>query len=159
MKFALIDKIDFVEPNKSIRATKSLAMSEEYLRDHFPKFPVMPGVFMIEAMAQASAWLIRISEHFAHSIVVLKEVKNVKFGQFLQPGQTLSVTATIVGEEGDNIHLKAEGMIEGQSRIRAQLVMTRYNIGDRKPTHRVFDEKIVSRLQEELAILWPDFSL
>ncbi len=43
MYFSLIDKIDELIPGESIVATKSLAMSEEYLRDHFPKFPVMPG--------------------------------------------------------------------------------------------------------------------
>ena len=49
MKFSLIDKIDLLEPNREIVATKSLTMAEEYLQDHFPKFPVMPGVLMIEA--------------------------------------------------------------------------------------------------------------
>ncbi|MBQ7029891.1 MAG: beta-hydroxyacyl-ACP dehydratase, partial [Thermoguttaceae bacterium] len=85
MYFSLIDKIDELNPGDSIVATKSLSMAEEYLRDHFPKFPVMPGVLMIEAMTQASAWLVRVGENFAHSVVVLKETKNVKFGQFLQP--------------------------------------------------------------------------
>ena len=158
MKFALIDKIDELEPNKSIRGTKSLALSEEYLRDHFPKFPVMPGVFMIEAMTQASAWLIRISENFAHSIVVLKGVKNVKFGQFLQPGQTLCVSAVIVKEEGNDVILKAEGTIEGQTRIRAQLIMTRYNLKDRNPKLAVFDPKIVNTLKEELSLIWQDYN-
>ena len=49
MYFSLIDKIDELKPGDSIVATKSLSMAEEYLRDHFPKFPVMPGVLMIDA--------------------------------------------------------------------------------------------------------------
>ncbi|MBQ6157806.1 MAG: hypothetical protein IJJ20_02205 [Thermoguttaceae bacterium] len=52
MHFSLIDKIDVLEPHKRIVATKSLSLAEEYLQDHFPKFPVMPGVLMIEAMAE-----------------------------------------------------------------------------------------------------------
>ena len=92
MHFSLIDKIDVLEPHKRIVATKSLSLAEEYLQDHFPKFPVMPGVLMIEAMAETAAWLVRQGEDFAHSMVLLKEVKNVKFGQFLQPGQTLTLT-------------------------------------------------------------------
>jgi len=78
MYFSLIDKIDSLEPGKRIVATKSLSLAEEYLQDHFPNFPVMPGVLMLEALTQASAWLIRVSEDFSHSIVVLKEARNVK---------------------------------------------------------------------------------
>ena len=113
MFFSLIDKIDELTPGKSVVATKSLAMSEEYLRDHFPKFPVMPGVLMIEAMTQASSWLVRATENFAHSMVVLKETRNVKFGQFLQPGQTLVVTSTIVSDTENETVLKAQGSLQG----------------------------------------------
>ena len=113
MFFSLIDKIDELTPGKSVVATKSLAMSEEYLRDHFPKFPVMPGVLMIEAMTQASSWLVRATEDFAHSMVVLKETRNVKFGQFLQPGQTLVVTSTIVSDTENETVLKAQGSLQG----------------------------------------------
>ena len=154
MYFSLIDKIDLLEPNQKIVATKSLSRAEEYLQDHFPKFPVMPGVLMIEAMTQASAWLIRVSEDFAHSMVLLKEVKNVKFGQFLQPGQTLTVTATIVSQDDSTVVLKTEGAINGQSRVRAQLTLTKYNLGDRSPQKAIIDKKLIASLREELKILW-----
>jgi len=52
MYFSLIDKIDTLEPGKRIAATKSLSLAEEYLRDHFPNFPVMPGVLMLEALTK-----------------------------------------------------------------------------------------------------------
>ncbi|MDD3587535.1 MAG: beta-hydroxyacyl-ACP dehydratase [Thermoguttaceae bacterium] len=157
MKFSLIDKVVCVEPNVMLSGTKSLAMGEEYLRDHFPKFPVMPGVLMIEAMAQASSWLIRISEDFAHSMVLLKEVRNVKFGQFLRPGQTLSITTRIISQTDDLVVLKSEGSIEGNSRIRAQLTMRRYNLVDFNPKLQCFDGKIISNLKDELAIIWDDY--
>ncbi len=156
MYFSLIDKIDELRVGESITATKSLAMSEEYLRDHFPKFPVMPGVFMIEAMTQASAWLIRVSENFAHSMVVLKETKNVKFGQFLQPGQTMVVTSKIVSDSEDSTVLKAQGAIEDQVRIRAQLTLAKYNLRDISEHQGRFDAKLVKTLKEELMLLWPD---
>lgn len=159
MKFSLIDKIECVEPNAMLRGTKSLAMGEEYLRDHFPKFPVMPGVLMIESMAQASAWLVRISENFAHSVVLLKEVHNVKFGQFLRPGQTLCVTTTIISQTDDLVELKSEGTIEGNSRIRAKLTMRRYNLVDISPKLAYFDHKIITNLKDELALIWDDCNL
>ncbi len=156
MYFSLIDKIDELVPGDSVVATKSLAMSEEYLRDHFPKFPVMPGVLMIEAMTQASAWLIRVTENFAHSVVVLKATKNVKFGQFLQPGQTMTVSAKIVSDSENETVVKAQGAIEGQVRIRAILTLAKYNLSSVSESQGHFDPKLVKALKNELALLWND---
>ena len=80
MRFLLIDRIVDFQPGARITAVKSLTMAEEYLADHFPNFPVMPGVLMLEAMTQAAAWLIRLSEDFAHSVILLKQAGNVKYG-------------------------------------------------------------------------------
>ena len=151
MFFSLIDKIDELTPGKSVVATKSLAMSEEYLRDHFPKFPVMPGVLMIEAMTQASSWLVRATENFAHSMVVLKETRNVKFGQ------SLVVTSTIVSDTENETVLKAQGSIEGQVRIRAQLTLSKYNLASVSPHQGAMDEKVIRELKEELALLWNEY--
>lgn len=154
MYFSLIDKIDELKPGEVVVATKSLAMSEEYLRDHFPKFPVMPGVLMIEAMTQASAWLVRATENFAHSMVVLKETKGVKFGQFLQPGQTLVVTSRFVSNGDNEAVFKAQGVIEGQVRIRAQLTLAKYNLREISEHQGAFDAKLIKSLKNELALLW-----
>ena len=59
MQFTLIDRILGLESGRRIVAIKNLTLAEEYLAEHFPGFPVMPGVLMLEAIAQASAWLIR----------------------------------------------------------------------------------------------------
>src|SRR5690349_17293898 len=108
MRFALIDRILELEPGAKVVAQKNLSLAEEYLADHFPGFPVMPGVLMLEAMTQAGAWLVRATEDFAHSIVVLSEARNVKYGNFVEPGQTLTVTAEL-GELNDReVKLKAQ---------------------------------------------------
>ena len=73
MRFSQLDQIIELQPGKRIKAAKTLSADEDYLRDHFPCFAVMPGVLMLEAMFQASAWLVRKSEDFAHSTVILKE--------------------------------------------------------------------------------------
>ena len=77
-----------------LTAIKNVTLTEEYLADHFPEFPVLPGVFMLEAATQAAAWLLRLSENFAHSIISLKEAKNIKYADFVPPGQTLTVTVS-----------------------------------------------------------------
>jgi len=80
MRFTLLDRITSLEPGAKITAVKNLTMAEEYLGDHFPQFPVMPGVLMLEAMLEAGAWLVRAGEDFAHSMVMLRKANNVKYG-------------------------------------------------------------------------------
>jgi 3-hydroxyacyl-[acyl-carrier-protein] dehydratase len=99
MQFSLIDRILELEEGSRIKAVKTLSLAEEYLKDHFPRFPCMPGVLMIESMFQAAAWLIRKSENFANSMVVLKEIRNVKCADFLVPGQSLIVTVEILKQD------------------------------------------------------------
>jgi 3-hydroxyacyl-[acyl-carrier-protein] dehydratase len=133
MRFSLIDRIVELEPGAKIRAVKNLSLAEEYLADHFPRFPVMPGVLMLEAMTQAGAWLVRASEDFAHTMVVLGEVANMKCGQFVQPGQTLSVSAEILKDEDRQTKLKARGTVNGQTAVSARLVLRKYNLADGDP--------------------------
>jgi len=82
----ILDRICSFEAGKQLTAVKNVSLAEEYLADHFPEFPVLPGVFMLEAATQAGAWLVRLSENYAHSIVVLHEARAVKYADFVTPG-------------------------------------------------------------------------
>ncbi len=154
MRFSLIDRIVELQPGVKITAVKNLTMAEEYLADHFPHFPVMPGVLMLEAMTQASAWLIRYSEDFAHSMVVLKQAANVKYGQFVEPGQTLTVTAEILKSSETETRLKARGTVEGQNAVSARLVLARYNLGGRNPIHLMTDAATKEELRKQFSLLY-----
>src|SRR6516164_5050026 len=114
MRFNLVDRILEVEPGKVIRVAKNLTLGEEYLADHFPTFPVMPGVLMLETLAEAGAWLLRVTDDFRHSMIVLREAKFVKFGQLLEPGRSLEVTAELEEEDGDRAMLKGKGETDGK---------------------------------------------
>src|SRR5262245_7400051 len=92
MKFILIDRITELVPGQRITAVKALSLAEEYLADHFPRFPVMPGVLMVEALVQASAWLVRATQDFAHSMVLLSEARNVTYKNFVSPGQVFEIS-------------------------------------------------------------------
>src|SRR5258707_1248686 len=76
MRFVLVDRITELHPGQSLVAVKNLSLAEEYLADHFPGFPVMPGVLMLEALTQAGAWLGRGMGAFAHSVVALMMLKS-----------------------------------------------------------------------------------
>src|SRR6201993_5397916 len=99
MRFNLVDRIVEVQPGKALRAFKNLTLSEEYLADHFPTFPVMPGVLMLETLVEAGAWLLRVTDDFRHSVLVLREARNVKYGTFMEPGRQMKVTVELVERE------------------------------------------------------------
>lgn len=154
MYFSLIDRIEELQPGKKIVATKSLTLAEEYLLDHFPNFPVMPGVLMLEALTQTAAWLIRASDDFRHSMVLLKEARNLKFARFVQPGQTLVLTASVSQQEGDLVTVKAEGVVDGQTHLKAQLSLCRYNLAEKDPTASDTDRKVVAELRQRFRLLY-----
>src|ERR1700734_1259631 len=100
MRFVLVDRITDLQPGQSLVALKNLSLAEEYLADHFPGFPVMPGVLMLETLIQAGGWLIRHSENFAHSTIMLKEVRAIRYNNFVSPGNSLIVNMTVKKQAG-----------------------------------------------------------
>src|SRR3954452_18355294 len=135
MRFNLVDRIVEVNKGKNLRAVKNLTLGEEYLADHFPTFPVMPGVLMLQALVEAGAWLLRLSEDYRHSVIVLREARNVKYGNFMQPGHNLVVTVELAdggAQEGAAV-FKGKGEMEGTSTVSARFTLGRYNLRDRNP--------------------------
>jgi 3-hydroxyacyl-[acyl-carrier-protein] dehydratase len=148
MRFVLIDRILEVQRGESLLAVKNLSLAEEYLSDHFPGFPVMPGVLMLEALTQAGAWLIRDMEDFAHSVIVLKQARTIKYGSFVEPGRQLELRVNLVSHDARDTSLKAVGMIEGQEMVKGRIVLTRYNLRDRDPDLHQTDALIVNGLRD-----------
>ncbi len=155
MRFSLVDRITDVEPDVRITAVKTLSLAEEYLADHFPSAPVMPGVMMLESLIQTAAWLIRGSEDFAHSMVILKEARGVKFANFVEPGQTLTITAEIQSQTDREIKFKARGEVAGAVAVSAKIVMEKYNLAAEKPEEAATDAFIIEQLRRTYALLCP----
>jgi 3-hydroxyacyl-[acyl-carrier-protein] dehydratase len=153
MRFSLVDRIERLEPDASITAIKCLTMAEEYLGDHFPGFPVMPGVLMLEAMTQAAAWLVRASEDFAHSMVLLKEARGIKYGQFVEPGQTLRVTAEVVSQTERETVVKARGEVAGRVTVQGRLVLERRDLAETLPQHASTDAALKRDARAAFALL------
>ncbi|MGA2035390.1 MAG: 3-hydroxyacyl-ACP dehydratase FabZ family protein [Thermoguttaceae bacterium] len=154
MRFTLIDRILELQPGSQITAVKSLTMAEEYLADHFPNFPVIPGVLMLEALTQSAAWLIRRSEDFAHSMVVLKQANNVKYAHFLEPGQTLVIQAEILSQDEGETRLKAQGTVDGRPTVSARLTLARYNLADANHADAALDEALRQQLRKLFGVLY-----
>ena len=124
-------------------AIKNLSLAEEYLADHFPGFPVMPGVLMLEALTQAGAWLIRDMEDFAHSVILLKQAKTIKYGSFVEPGRQLQLRVELAAHGERESTFKGVGMIDEQVMVKGRFTLTRYNLRDRDPELHATDAAIV----------------
>jgi 3-hydroxyacyl-[acyl-carrier-protein] dehydratase len=158
MRFNLVDRILEVQPGKAIRTVKHLTLGEEYLADHFPTFPVMPGVLMLQTLVEASSWLWRITDEFQHSVILLREAKNVKYGQFMEPGRKMIVTAELMEQNGDLATFKGKGEANGQQTVSARITLGRYNLAERNPDWRALDERIVSQLRSAYTVLKGDLA-
>ncbi len=148
MRFNLIDKIVEVQAGVSLKAIKNLTLGEEYLADHFPTFPVMPGVLMLQTLVEAGAWLLRISEDYAHSVIVLREAKNIKYGNFMEPGKQMMITVELIEKTADQAVFKGKGEMEGQSTVSARITLARYNLRDKDISFKDTDEKMIAHYKE-----------
>ena len=98
MHFRLIDTVIERQADRLV-AIKQVSLSEEYLQDHFPTFPVLPGVLMLEAMTQAARELAD-PDGRADPPLVLGSVRALKYGRFVTPGSTIRVTVERRSEAG-----------------------------------------------------------
>lgn len=155
MRFWLLDKIRSFEPDVELTAVKNVTLTEEYLADHFPEFPVLPGVFMLEAATQAGAWLLRLSENFSHSVISLKEAKNIKYADFVAPGQSLEVAVSMIKKDDRLATLKVEGQIGDRQTLSGRIVLQRYNLADRDPLLRDIDERIIRYFRRAQNLILP----
>lgn len=144
MRFCLLDRIVSLEPDVEITAVKSVSLAEEYLADHFPEFPVLPGVFMLEAATQAAVWLVRISENYAHSMIVLQEARSVKFTDFVTPGNSLRLTVEQIKREGAQVHFKFQGEVDGRTCVGGRLSLECYNLADDHPELASLDARMLA---------------
>ncbi len=152
MKFWLLDRICSFEAGKELTAVKNVSLSEEYLADHFPEFPVLPGVFMLEAATQAGAWLIRLSENYTHSVIVLSEARAVKYADFVTPGHMLTMRVEQTSEEERFVKMKFQGEVEGRLSVSGRITLERYNLADENPSQAGLDGRMIAcqRSAEEL---------
>lgn len=120
MRYLLIDRITEVVPWQSATGLKGVALGEDFFADHFPERPVMPGVLMIEALAQLSGWLIAASTSFRQSARVVS-IGQAKFRKFVSPGTQLQLRVTLAQSTTERIRVdgcvSAEGLTVTQAEI------------------------------------------
>ena len=153
MKFVLIDRIIELVPGERIEAVKALTLAEEYLGDHFPSFPVMPGVLIVQALIEASTWLVRETEGYAHSMLLLGEARNVTYKNFVTPGQTLEVSVEAKSIGSDTSKFVGLGHCGQTEMVKAHWTLRHFNLADEDPTLADLDQRLIASARQQMALL------
>lgn len=152
MKFNLIDKIEQLTDD-IIVGVKNVSLAEEYLADHFPTFPVLPGVLMLEVAVQSAAWLLHHKTGFAKSMAVLKEARNVKYGQFVAPGNSLRMHVQFLKMTEAGASFKAAGSVGEASAVQMRLEIAYFNLAEKNPALAEIDARIAEENRRRWDVL------
>lgn len=141
MKFNLIDRIEHLDEQRLV-GVKYVSLAEEYLGDHFPSFPVLPGVMMLEAVTQAASWLLHHRSNFSKSMAVLKEARNVKYGHFVAPGNFLRVEVELSKASDTGASFKASGQVGDKQALQARVELAYFNLAEKQPELAEIDARL-----------------
>jgi 3-hydroxyacyl-[acyl-carrier-protein] dehydratase len=121
--FLLVDKVLEIETNKKIIAVKNVTFNEPHFLGHFPDHPIMPGVLIIEALAQAGALMVTCNEDFKaeEKLVYFMSIDNAKFRKPVIPGDVLELHVEVIQNRGNVWKLSAIAKVEGSKVAEAQL--------------------------------------
>ncbi len=153
MKFILIDRIVSLETGKRIKTIKSVSLSEEYLADHFPTFPVLPGVLLLEGLIESASWLVREAENYAHSMVLLEQARNVKYKSFLTPGSQIEYTIEAKTIEENISSFIGSGVSENEQIIEARFALRHFNLADTDSAMAAVDAQIIENMKKRWKLL------
>src|SRR4051794_8830602 len=121
--FQLIDRIvDLDIGAKTIKVEATVPATSTIFEGHFPGFPIMPGVLLVESMAQTSGWLLVALNRFER-MPFFAAIKDAKFRQFVKPGERVDVTARVIHEGSGYAMTQAAITVGGKPRCSAQLTL------------------------------------
>ncbi len=147
MRFFLIDRITQWEPGRQATAVKNVALSEDYFDDHFPLKPIMPGVLLLEGMAQLSGLLIEEGERQRtgrNRKALLSLVDRAKFRLPVYPGDTLTYRAAVESANDAGATAVVQAQRDGKTVAECRLLFSFHQI----------DQPLLDERRAELLALW-----
>lgn len=132
----LVDRVLNWESGKNITAIKNVTANEEFFNGHFPNKPVMPGVLMIEAMAQAAALLSFLTmgqKPDENTLVYFLGIDNARFKRPVEPGDQLKLEVEIIKVARGIWKYKATASVDGQLAVEADLMCTLRTVEGKDP--------------------------
>lgn len=125
--FLLVDRIVEMEEGKRAVGIKNVTINEPFFQGHFPEFPIMPGVLIVEAMAQVGAVAILSMEEYKGKIAVFTGIDKLKFRKQVVPGDTLVMEAELIAIKHSIGKAKVSAKVEGKSAASGELMFAIIN--------------------------------
>ena len=123
MRYRFVDKIVDLEAGRTIHCQYTWPENLEIFQDHFPEFPVVPGVLLTEMMGQCSALCIE-SAHYDSTSAMLIQIKNATFRQWVSPGVLLDIYADVLSEQAKLARVEVRTEVDGTLTAKAELLLT-----------------------------------
>jgi 3-hydroxyacyl-[acyl-carrier-protein] dehydratase len=123
--FLLVDRITTMEPGKRITAYKNITINEPFFQGHFPSKPVMPGVLVIEAMAQTGGLLYQLtkgSDNTSGKLFYLVKIDNAKFSRMVVPGDRLEMHVEIKRHIRNMVFYQGVAQVDGKDAAYAEFL-------------------------------------
>lgn len=148
MRFLFVDRILELEPGKSIKAKHHISGDEDFFRDHFPGFPVVPGVLLTEMMAQAAGKCLD-AEGTGKGKAMLAQIRSASFRDWVRPGSTALITAEIRTSQAQYATAACAVEVNGAKVCTAELLFTFLPLEKFAPGYRdeVLESFLASRQQ------------
>lgn len=122
--FLLVDRVLSIEKGKSIRALKNVTINEPFFEGHFPHRPVMPGVLMLEALAQAAALLsfdALDAQPTDDMVYYFAGIEAARFKRPVEPGDQLILEAELLRMKAGIFKFKVKALVDGELAVEAEL--------------------------------------
>ena len=133
----LVDKIIELEPGESAVGIKGVTANEQFFQGHFPDYHVMPGVLIIEALAQVGAVAILSLEEYKGKIAFFGGIKNARFKRQVVPGDTLRLEIKLTSRRGPIGVGEAAAYVGDELAVKAELTfVVKYGLDDKKGIFR-----------------------
>ena len=157
MRWRMIDKIEEIVPGERAVGAKAVTLAEDYFEDHFPKFPVVPGVIVVEALAQVSGKLIELTvfeERKLWPFPVLSIIRNAKFRRFIRPGESIKLETKLAEVREESAITRCRALVDGKPTTDVELVF----VFDPEGLSSALDQHELQQIERGwLKILWPGY--
>jgi len=122
--FLLVDRVVEIEQGKRAVGIKNVTMNEQFFQGHFPTRPVMPGVLMVEAMAQTAGVVILTNELHHGKVAFFMAANNVKFRKVVSPGDQLRMEIEVIKDKSRTAQVRAQSRVDGEVVAEADMVFS-----------------------------------